>query len=318
TEATPVFVEAPARLHLGLIDLRGDLGRRFGGMGAALAAPSMLLEARPAAELSATGPEADRLLLYARRFFEHHGVAGGAQLRLHRAIPAHAGLGSGTQLALATAGALATIFGRPTEATALAEATRRGERSAIGTWAFAKGGFIVEGGRRIGGTEPAPVLMRYDMPGEWRCLLVVPDVARGLSGAEEDEAFRKLPPPPTELAERIAHRILMLVLPALAEKDIVAFGRGVTEVQQLVGETFRPVQGARFAHRVVGEVVDELLASGAAGAGQSSWGPAAFGLFGTEEDAARAAERMNGRGDVFLTPFNNTGSRIWRGEIEGP
>jgi beta-RFAP synthase len=286
-------------------------------LGAALGAPSILLEAHPAAELSAAGPEADRLLLYARRFLEHHGITGGAVLRLHRAIPAHAGLGSGTQLALATAAALATIFHRPTDAAALAEATGRGERSAIGMWTFAKGGFIVEGGRRIGGTEPAPVLMRYDVPAEWRCLLVLPDVARGLSGAAEDEAFRTLPPPPAEWAERIAHRILMQVLPALVERDVVAFGRGVTEVQQWVGETFRPVQGARFAHGVVGETVDALLAAGAAGAGQSSWGPAAFGLFGSEEAAAGAAERMKGRGDVFLTPFNNRGSRIWREGGEG-
>jgi beta-ribofuranosylaminobenzene 5'-phosphate synthase len=317
TEATAVFVEAPARLHLGLIDLRGDLGRRFGGLGAALGAPSILLEARPAPELSAAGHEADRLLLYARRFVEHHGIAGGAVLRLHRAIPAHAGLGSGTQLALATAAALATIFDRPTEATALAAATRRGERSAIGMWSFAEGGFIVEGGRRIGGTQPAPLLLRQDMPAEWRCLVVVPDVARGLSGAAEEEAFRTLPPPPAEVAERIAHRILMLVLPALVEKDLVAFGRGLTEVQQLVGEMFRPVQGARFAHRVVGEIVEELLASGAAGAGQSSWGPAVFGLFGNEESAARAALRMKGHGETFLTPFNNRGSRIWREGVEG-
>ena len=29
-----VTVEAPARLHFGLLDLRGALGRRFGGIGA--------------------------------------------------------------------------------------------------------------------------------------------------------------------------------------------------------------------------------------------------------------------------------------------
>jgi len=44
-----VFVEAPARLHFGVLDLRGDLGRRFGGIGAAVPAPSLLLEARRAA-----------------------------------------------------------------------------------------------------------------------------------------------------------------------------------------------------------------------------------------------------------------------------
>ena len=29
-----VVVEAPARLHFGLLDLRGGMGRRFGGVGA--------------------------------------------------------------------------------------------------------------------------------------------------------------------------------------------------------------------------------------------------------------------------------------------
>src|SRR2546430_5201863 len=42
-----VFVEAPARLHFGVLDLRGDLGRRFGGIGAAGSAPALLVEAPP-------------------------------------------------------------------------------------------------------------------------------------------------------------------------------------------------------------------------------------------------------------------------------
>src|SRR2546426_12662729 len=69
-----VFVEAPARLHFGVLDLRGDLGRRFGGIGAAVPAPSLLLEARPAAELRAEGPDAARALEVARRFAAHHGL----------------------------------------------------------------------------------------------------------------------------------------------------------------------------------------------------------------------------------------------------
>ncbi len=123
---------------------------------------------------------------------------------------------------------------------------------------------------------------------------MIPDVPRGLSGAAEEEAFRTLPAPPAELGERIAHRILMLVLPALAEGDLAAFGRGITEVQALVGEMFRPVQGERFAHARVAELVSALLAAGAAGAGQSSWGPAVFGFFASE-DEARRAEASRGR-----------------------
>ena len=54
--ARSVFVEAPARLHFGVLDLRGSLGRRFGGIGAAVPAPSLLLEARPAPGLTVEGP----------------------------------------------------------------------------------------------------------------------------------------------------------------------------------------------------------------------------------------------------------------------
>src|SRR6185312_11339434 len=46
--ASAVFVEAPARLHFGMLDLRGALGRRFGGIGAAVPNPSLRLEAAPA------------------------------------------------------------------------------------------------------------------------------------------------------------------------------------------------------------------------------------------------------------------------------
>jgi beta-RFAP synthase len=297
---------------MGLIDLRGDFGRRFGGLGAALRAPSLLVEARPATTLEVTGEEAFRVRQYARRYLEHEGIEAGAALRVHRAIPAHAGLGSGTQLALATAQALAVLFDRPSEASRLAEATGRARRSAIGTYAFAQGGFLVEGGRLDGSNRPAPLLLRRPLPEAWRCVIAVPPAPRGLSGPAEEEAFSRLEAPATATVGRIAQLVLMAVLPALVEEDLAGFGRGITEVQRLVGEMFVPVQGGRFAHQTVADLVDALLEAGAAGAGQSSWGPAAFGLFANEAEAERAAGVLAGRGQVSVTGFSNTGARCWR------
>lgn len=318
TDPRAVFVEAPARLHLGLIDLRGDLGRRFGGIGAALESPSLLLEARPAARLSADGAEGERLLRYARRFFERRGIVGGASFRVHRAVPTHAGLGSGTQLALATARALATLYDQPGDAPGLAQAMGRAQRSAIGTWLFDQGGFVLEGGRRVADDRPAPLLLRRAMPADWRCVVAIPELPRGLSGLDEEQAFRNLPAPPAELVGQAARLILMAILPALVEEDLPAFGRGVTELQRLVGEMFRPVQGERFAHAEVAELVNLLLAEGASGAGQSSWGPAAYGLARGDDDAQRLADRLQarlaGRGLVLATSFNNQGARCWRAE----
>ncbi|MBX6364582.1 MAG: hypothetical protein IRZ00_12005 [Gemmatimonadetes bacterium] len=309
----PVVVEAPARIHLGLIDLRGELGRRFGGTGMALREPSLVLEAWPAAELEATGPEAERILLYARRFLEHHRLRSGARLRLRRAIPAHAGLGSGTQLALATARALALLHGVAGDAASLATAVGRARRSAIGTWAFEHGGFILEGGRRTDGGAPGPLVLRRSIPESWRCVLAIPDVERGLSGGAEERAFRRLEPPPAALIGEIARLVLVLLLPSLVEADLAGFGRAVTEVQRRVGEMFRDVQGAPFAHPLVRELIDEMLAGGAAGAGQSSWGPAVYGF--VEGDAAaralaaRVEKRLGGRGLVVATGFDNAGAR---------
>ena len=65
-----VRVEAPARLHLGMLAVAGDSGRRFGGLGVAVSRPAVVVEAEPADELSAEGADADRALAFARRCHE--------------------------------------------------------------------------------------------------------------------------------------------------------------------------------------------------------------------------------------------------------
>ncbi|MGH7506658.1 MAG: beta-ribofuranosylaminobenzene 5'-phosphate synthase family protein [Longimicrobiales bacterium] len=317
TKSGAVFVEAPARLHLGLIDLRGDLGRRFGGTGLTIRTPSLLLEARPAPELTATGEEADRLLFFARRFLDHYGIDDGARLRLIRAIPAHMGLGSGTQIALATARALAALHGLHADSATLARAVGRARRSAIGTWAFEHGGFILEGGRRTDGDEPGPLLLRHELPDSWRCVIVVPHGVQGLSDQAEEQAFSTLPAPSAEIVGEISRLVLMMLLPSLVEEDLDGFGLAVTAMQRLVGEVFRSAQGSPFAHPLVIEAIEELLAGGAAGAGQSSWGPAVYG-FANGDPAARALARrvearLAGRGTVITTAFDNDGARCWQG-----
>src|SRR5437879_8580498 len=181
-----VFVEAPARLHFGVLDLRGDLGRRFGGIGAAVPAPSLLLEARPAAELKAEGPDAARALEFARRFAQHHGLALRLHFCLHRSIPAHAGLGSGTQLGLAVTRASAELSGLPTDVTSLARAVDRGRRSGVGTWTFAYGGFVLEGGRTPGGADRVALLLaRLPFPGTWCSGVALARGKTGLAGHAE-------------------------------------------------------------------------------------------------------------------------------------
>ena len=173
-------VEAPARLHLGMLAV-GDAGtRRFGGFGVAVERPAVVIEAEPADELSVEGADAERALAFAQRCCQALGLAGGAQLRVVEAIPSHVGLGSGTKLALAVAQALAAIHERTVDAPALAQAAGRAARSAVGMWTFALGGLVVEGGVR--GEGSAPLLTRHAMPDEWRIVIVVPNAEPGISG----------------------------------------------------------------------------------------------------------------------------------------
>jgi beta-RFAP synthase len=305
-------VETPARLHLGMIDLRGDLGRKFGGLGAALEEPRVVLEAARAREVRASGPDAKRAEEFARRFLRHHALGDGASIRVERTIPSHVGLGSGTQLALAVARALAALYGLPTRAPALALAVGRAKRSAVGTWIFERGGFVLEGGHREDDPAVPPLLFHHPVAAAWRCVLVLPDVPRGLSGSAEAKAFRSLTPPSAQKLGRIARLVLVSALPALVESDLETFGRAITEIQRHVGDCFKEAQGGRFASPAVARVVHALERAGANGAGQSSWGPAAFALAGDEEEArrlARVAREAISRGDVRVTAFDNAGAR---------
>ncbi|HYF40120.1 MAG TPA: beta-ribofuranosylaminobenzene 5'-phosphate synthase family protein [Gemmatimonadales bacterium] len=312
-----VFVEAPARLHFGVLDLRGKLGRCFGGLGAAIPSPSLLLEATRSNRTTSEGPDAERAADFAHRWFSYQAVSGGVHIKIHRAIPSHSGLGSGTQLGLAVARALSELYRVSADPVELARSTGRGLRSAIGTWTFAHGGFIVEGGRRPGSEAIAPLLARFAIPETWYCVVAVPAGGRGLSGEAEARAFEQLPLPPDQEVERVAHLVLMQLLPALVEDDLPSFGTALSAIQRITGSWFAAEQGGVFAPGRTEQLVAEMSALGAVGVGQSSWGPAAYGLVASAEAAALLAERvqnlLGGSGQVFQGGFAGRGARSWNG-----
>lgn len=317
-----VFVETAARLHFGVLDLRGARGRWFGGLGAAAPGPSLRVSASPAGALCAEGPDADRAVEFAARFLAHHRIPGGARLQVHAALPRHAGLGSGTQLALAVARALAELHGMQADAPALARAVGRARRSAIGTWTFAGGGLVVEGGRVPDRDACGPLIARLPFPPAWRCVVAVPDAAAGVSGPEEAEALDRLPPPSERDVERIAHLVLLSLLPALAEADIAAFGATLTRIQEVTGQWFAPIQGGMFAPGPSETLVRRMAEWGASGVGQSSWGPTVYGLVPDGDAASRLADRVRaflaGGGAVYEGAFPGGGARVWLGRRDDP
>lgn len=160
-----VRVHAPARLHFGFLDLHGGLGRRFGSIGVAVDAPSIDLTVAAAPDLAveadgaALAPERERIRRYAEAAARQIGVPAAGAFRLRAGIPAHAGFGSGTQLALSVAAGLAALHGAAFAPAAFADALDRGNRSGVGLAAFVTGGLIVDGGRDAGGAPP-PIVAR--------------------------------------------------------------------------------------------------------------------------------------------------------------
>lgn len=309
-----VRVTAPARLHLGFIDMNGGLGRRFGSLGLTLDGIATTVRVRSAERLHAAGPSAERALTAARALCDRFGWPAGAELEIDEAIPEHVGLGSGTQLGLAVGAALARLRGHSLPVRALAAELERGARSGIGIGAFEDGGVILDGGRGPG-EQPPPTIARLPFPDHWRILLILHRDGQGLHGKAEVRAFTELPPFPAERAGHLCRLMLMAALPALAEGDAGTFGRAVGELQRTVGDHFAPVQGGRFTSPAVADALAWLESQGIPGVGQSSWGPTGFAIVGDPDRATAlliaARHRWRGSALTFhLCRGRNAGAEV--------
>lgn len=313
-----------SRLHFGPLCWGDGFARRFGGLGLMIHRPEHRVEAEDAEKWSAEGPQAERVVEWARRAAGWFGERGFSSPPMHLTIAgsalAHRGLGSGTQLALAAARLVAHRAGidQP-RLEDLAAATGRGKRSGVGLHGFVRGGLIVEGGHPAGSAEPSvpPLLVRAEVPASWRVLVALPDSRPGLHGTSEARAFEQLPSFSGAVVDRLCGLVLLELLPAVMEDDLGPFGRALEEIQMRVGEAFAGVQGGRFASPAVEEVVHAFRREGLVGVGQSSWGPAVYGFLRHDpESEARTVDRLSALpglsapGKLFWTTASGLGARL--------
>ncbi|MCH9696711.1 MAG: GHMP kinase [Gammaproteobacteria bacterium] len=273
--ATVVEVHAPARLHMGFIDVSGVLGRRFGSIGVALSELGVSMRLTRSQQLNVKGFQQQRGLEYARQFLDAYEINHCVDIMIDQAIPEHAGLGSGTQLAMSIGMGLNRLFELQNSLEEIAALMGRGNRSGIGIGAFCQGGLVVDGGRASNTVIP-PVISQLPIPANWRFILILDQSASGIHGDKEIQAFDQLPEFPAHLVEHLSYRLLMCGLPAVIEKDLPVFGSVISELQQCVGDHFAELQGGRFTSSAVEEAVQWFAAQGAVGLGQSSWGPTGF------------------------------------------
>ncbi len=315
-----VRVTAPSRLHFGLWSLGGTDARQFGGVGAMIEQPELVLLFSPAEKIEAVGRGAERATGYACRWAEfHHREPPGCRIEICKSSLEHVGLGSGSQLALSVAAGLNAFCGLPSQTPQeLALSVGRGLRSAVGTYGFVFGGLIVEQGKLP--NEPiSPLDCRIDLPEDWRFVLALPAGMAGLAGEEEVAAFTSLPAAPLQTTDTLIGEIRDRLVPAAATSDFPLFAESLYRYGRQSGECFAARQGGPYNGPVLTRLVERIRSLGCVGVGQSSWGPTIFAVAPSQQAAvAIRAELHAGDGadnvEVMISPPCNRGARI---EVSG-
>lgn len=319
-------VETGARLHFGFRNLSAERDRIYGSLGVALDEPRVVVSATPADTVVCQHETARKFARQAVSLLD----VDGATVTVESALPRHFGLGSGTQLALATATAIAAAHDCTADIRALAPRLGRGRRSGIGVATFEAGGFVIDAGQPTETVVPDPpsrgewtvpdVEVRRPVPSDWRFLVVQPDATPGKHGSDESRSLQAVAErAESSVSDEIDEIVGGDLLTALEAEHPARFGRAMAEIDVLNGSWFADEQQAIYRHPV-DELIECLTECAAVfGAGQSSWGPAVYGLTTADRlDAARrAAERALAKarvdGTALMARASNTGHRITTG-----
>ncbi len=322
-------ITSPSRLHIALIDLNGSYGRVDGGIGVCLEHPSFSLTAEPSDRdteivfLNKNLPEAvtseyTRKIVRAEQNVRMKlGLEENYTFTVNSTYPSHSGLGSGTQIALATAKLMTESAGLHMSSVELAKIAGRGGTSGIGVYGFDMGGFILDGGHNkkqkasfmpSSASEAIPPVLigRYEFPEDWNIVLAIPkDDGVRFSGSAEINIFQTCCPLPKDEVKLLSHIILMNLVPFLIEKDLDGFGKCLNRIQEIA---FNKVE-----FQLQPEIITERMMKMrdiCPGVGLSSLGPTLFGVY-DKNDTSVPKEIEEALGDsvnVIVTKAQNHGA----------
>jgi beta-ribofuranosylaminobenzene 5'-phosphate synthase len=295
-------ITTPSRLHFGLIDFNGNLGRIDGGSGVAINNPRNVISIKPGKKFhvncqSGMDSSPKSVEKIARDICNKLGKPlPDFEVTVEEEIPAHAGFGSKTQMSLALAYAISKEYDMPYNGVeGLARLVDRGGTSGIGVRAFDKGGFILDCGHSFGAgkekdsclpssaskAKPGPLVMRSDIPEDWRFVLVMPLNDEGSHGQSEVDIFQKSFPLDEVEIGRVCRVILMQMVPGILEKDIETFGSAINNIQEI---GFKNIE-VKLKSPLVPNMLSIMNHAGSYGSGMSSFGPTVYGLTNSNKKA---------------------------------
>lgn len=216
----------------------------------------------------------------AKKLQERYHVKKGARMRLEKRIPSGAGMGGGSADAAAALKGLCELWQLDVPFD---------ELKSIGLSLGADIPFMLTGGlARVGGIgeEIQPL---FPAPEIW---LVMLQPCEGLSTREIFTAFDSLP------IDQIIHPRTAKAQKALLDRDLLSLSSAMDNVLEHVSADARPA---------IYEACRALEKAGAVRGMMTGSGSVVYGVFSTEEEAARAAEALRpaacekGWGDVWIT-----------------
>lgn len=322
-------VTTGSRLHFGLFSV-GQVGTQpqFGGCGLMICEPKCRVVLEPASSLEIVGKESELVQKCVRRGFEHlrHALKLDDIQKLPfkisaiQTVPRHSGFGSGTQLALAVGVLLSNGLGFPTkDAAQLGSMMDRGRRSAIGTYGFFRGGFLVDRGREAD-DELARLDLNFSFPDQWPILLLNLKSSGGIHGKAEAKAFQNIPSSTKKHRETMIERVKNEIGPAIATSDYEGLGNALFEYGRCSGSAYASVQGGDFQSPEVEKLVYRIRDFGVPAVGQSSWGPCVFAIARNDEMANQLktylADHYQDDLEITQTSALNRGAEIKWQDLE--
>ncbi|MDG1893562.1 MAG: hypothetical protein P8J37_01505 [Fuerstiella sp.] len=274
-----VVVTTGARLHFGLLCGAPDSGWHYGGVGMMVDQPAWKIQVsgKPLTGedfVHADAATRQRVQTVLARFRQVVDDLSAVECIVHSAAPFHSGLGAGTQFTLALGTALLVLSGkpRPDDISGFASALDRSRRSAVGTYGFDRGGFVIDHGVPQKATA-SRVFDRVRFPDAWRMVMLSPQTAAGLSGDTEETFFGRQDFLADDAVSRIGQVIEADIADSLRGEEFHRFRDALESYGHLAGEYYAAAQGGVFSDRQMEQLVHELKLQRITGAVQSSWGP---------------------------------------------
>ncbi|KZX16296.1 beta-ribofuranosylaminobenzene 5'-phosphate synthase [Methanobrevibacter curvatus] len=349
-----MIIKTPSRIHMALIDLNGSYARCDGGIGLTINKPSFTLKCDTSEKKEITidfsedlgnnglntelNTESNnefnnelnkevksqciaKINESAERIISHFQLETGFHFDVKETLFPHTGLGSGTQISLATAKLICEYNDIAITGLELGKILKRGGTSGIGIYSFEKGGFIIDGGHSMAEkneflpssaskAKPPVLIGRYDFPEDWEVIIAITNQnkSNNVMGKKEVNIFQEYCPVPKKDVEQLSHLIFMNLMPFLLEKNIESFGDTINKIQNL---GFKKVEIDLQQKKVKG-LMNKMREFGAYGVGMSSFGPAIYGIIDKNNaDVLKATKEFIGNdGIVFKTEAQNHGFEL--------